>query len=128
MRYERRMSDPLYTSEPCARSLWQTYRIYPDRLELDLHLFGKREIPLGEIQAIEPRPPLVVGDLFRGAYPLEEMVRTIKLDLADLFPHLAVIKSSGAWRQLRITPRDPAAFLAAWERARDGLAEAPEGF
>ena len=118
---------PLYDSEPHARSLWQRYRVYADRVELDLHVPGVWAISLDEIRSVELRPPLVLGDAVRGEYTLDELARTLKVDLADLCPHVALLKRGGVWRQIRLTPSDPSAFIDAVERARDGLVELPEG-
>ena len=38
---DTQQQEPLYISEPTARSLWQEYRLYPDRLELRFWLFLK---------------------------------------------------------------------------------------
>ena len=108
---------PLYVSRRCARNLWQEYRVYPDRIELQLRLWGRRRYPLGDIERVVVRPPVVIGDVFRGAYPLRVAARTLKLDLADLFRHVALERRSGTFRQIRITPDDPDAFVAAVERA-----------
>jgi hypothetical protein len=40
------------------------------------------------------------------------MLRTIKLDLADLNRHVTIEKESGTWRQFRLTP----AHTAVWGR------------
>jgi membrane protein YdbS with pleckstrin-like domain len=48
---------PIYVSRKTARSLWQQYRIYPDRLELQSwFLFHTVVVPADEIQAVEVRP------------------------------------------------------------------------
>ena len=41
----------------------------------------------------------------------------MKLDLADLHEHVTLDKSSGLIRHLHFTPDDPAAFVAAVQRA-----------
>jgi hypothetical protein len=43
-------------------------------------------------------------------------MRTPKLDLADLAEHVAIEKD-GFWKQFRITPDDPKAFIKAFEDA-----------
>ena len=61
-------------------------------------------------------PPIF--DLFRGDYGLGELMRAPKLDMADLYEHVAIEKETGFWRQFRLTPDDPKAFVAAVEKAR----------
>ena len=61
------MSVAIYTSPRSGRSLWQEYRVYPDRIELQcwvaLHTIV---VPANEIVDIQIRPPLVFVDLLRG--------------------------------------------------------------
>ena len=53
---------PIYISKRTAKSLWQEYRIYRDRLELQSwFLFHTIVLPANEIQAVEVRP-----SIFRG--------------------------------------------------------------
>ena len=53
---------PIYISKRTGRSLWQEYRIYRDRLELQSwFLFHTVVVPASEIQAVEVRP-----SIFRG--------------------------------------------------------------
>jgi len=48
---------PLYTSKPSARSLWQEYRVYQDRLELKFWLFLRTlNIPASKIVDIRVVP------------------------------------------------------------------------
>jgi hypothetical protein len=112
---------PIYTSRPTAKSIWQAYRLYPDRLVLDMHLFGPVTVPLGEIRAVAQRPAGVVFDLARGDLGFKELMRTVKFDFADLHEHVSISKDTGFWRQFRITPEDPAEFVRAVEAARARL-------
>lgn len=107
---------PLYESRGGAMSLWQAYRVFPDRIELDLHLWGIVKVPFAAVQNVAVRPAGVILDLFRGEYGLGELLRAPKLDMADLSEHV-VIEKDGFWRQFRITPDDPAAFVAAFQEA-----------
>ena len=53
---------PLYATKRTARSLWQQYRIYHDRIELQAWiLFHTVVVPVGEIRAIEVRPSVFVA-------------------------------------------------------------------
>ena len=119
------MSQPIYVSRPTARSLWQEYRLYPDRLELDLHLVGPIVVPLSDVSAVSMRPAVVFLDLVRGDYGLGDMLRTVKLDLADLSEHVTIEKESGLWRQFRVTPEDPEEFVRQVEAARRALRPSP---
>ncbi|MHC4564478.1 MAG: hypothetical protein ACYTE3_01855 [Planctomycetota bacterium] len=97
--------EPLYESRRMFRNLWQQYRIYADRVELKL--FGRARIIYAEdIVDVEVRPAGVIGDLFRGAYSL-----ALKMDLADLFRHVAIYRRSGWIKHVRITPGDPQEFV-----------------
>jgi hypothetical protein len=118
---------PIYVSKPSAKSLWQEYRLYPDRLELEMHLYGPLSVPLKDISAISVRPALVIFDLVRGDYGLKDMLRTVKLDLADLNQHVTIEKETGFWRQFRLTPDDSEEFISAVEKARAALTGAPHG-
>lgn len=117
------MSKPLYVSRPTLKSVWQEYRVYTDRVELDMHLFGTLRVPLENVSAVSERPAGVIFDLLRGDYGLKDMLRTLKLDLADLSPHVTIERETGVFRQFRLTPEDPAEFVRQVERARAALAE-----
>ena len=112
---------PLYVSKPTARSLWQEYRLYPDRLELDMHVWGPITVPLEDIADVSERPAGVIFDVVRGDYGLKEMLRTVKLDLADLHRHVTIEKETGTWRQFRLTPEDNGEFIRQVNAARANL-------
>lgn len=107
---------PLYVSKPTLRSLWRKYRLFADRLELETVPWGKVVVPLSDIKAVTVRPAVVGFDLIRGDYGLAELMKTVKLDMADLGEHIAIEKT-GFWKQFRITPDDPSAFKAAVDKA-----------
>jgi len=109
---------PLYTSRPTVKSIWQEYRVYADRIELDTLFFGTIRVPLEDVSAVSVRPAGVIFDLVRGDYGLKDMLRTLKLDWADLSQHVTVERDSGIFRQFRLTPEDPAEFVRQVERAR----------
>ena len=53
---------PLYASKRTAKSLWQQYRIYRDRLELQSWiLLHTVVLPIDEIQAVKLRPSVLGG-------------------------------------------------------------------
>ncbi len=108
--------EPIYRSKPTAKSLWREYRLYADHIELDSIPWGTIRVPLEDVKAVHVRPPMVIFDVFRGDYGLGELMRTPKLDMADLAEHVALEKT-GFWKQFRFTPDDPEAFKAAVDRA-----------
>ena len=99
---------PLYVSAKSFKNLWQEYRIYPDRIELR-SFCGRKIIRADDILDVEVRPRAVIGDIFRGKGFKESLA--LKLDLADLCPHVAIHRSSGWFRHIRITPDDPETFV-----------------
>ncbi len=101
--------DPLYISRPSAKSLWQEYRIYDDRLELRFWLFLKRlTIPANKIVNLKVVPPAFKREKdskfmawFWGLF----------LDWAAFNRHVLVETKSYFARYLHFTPDDPDAFL-----------------
>jgi hypothetical protein len=102
------IEQPLYVSARSFKNIWQEYRIYTDRIELKTFM-GRKIIFAGDILDVEVRPCLVIGDIFRGRGFKE--ILTLKLDLADLYPHVAIHRRSGWFKHLRITPDDPDTFV-----------------
>ena len=98
---------PLYVSAKSFKNLWQEYRIYADRIKLESFV-GRKIIPASDILNVEVRPPLVIGDIFRGKGLRESLA--LKLDLADLCPHVAILRRSGLFRHIRFVPDDPDTF------------------
>jgi hypothetical protein len=106
------MNTPIYKSRRSGKNLWQEYRIYPDRVELQSWLlFHTITIPARDIDKIEVRPP-AIGP--RGLYP-EGVTWGIKLDNADFSRHVLVTRKTGLWKRLAFTPDDPGKFVAACE-------------
>ena len=98
----------VYASKPSWRSLWRQYRIHRNRIELR-SLLGTKVIPADEILDVEVRPPIVIGDIFRGktlAY-----CWALKLDMADLCQHVAIRRRAGIMKRLRFAPDDPEKFV-----------------
>jgi hypothetical protein len=96
---------PIYTSKRTGRGLWQEYRIYRDRLELQSWcLFHTLIIPAGEILKIEVRPALFTGP---GA-----AVWGIKLDNCNLCRHVLLIRKSGVFKRIGFSPDEPEKFVA----------------
>jgi len=90
----------LYKSKRTAKSLWQEYRIYRDRLELQSWLlFHTIVVPVNEIQAVEVRP--------------SGFIWGVKLDSCNLCRHVLLIKKSGLLfaKRLAFSPDDPDKFI-----------------
>ncbi len=103
---------PLYVSRRSGASLWQEYRIYGDRVELQAWmLLHTIVIPVNELLEIEVRPPVAFADLFRrrGAWN----ILALKIDLADIRRHVAVRRRSGFIKCIRFTPDHPEDFVRA---------------
>jgi hypothetical protein len=103
----RHAGTPLYVSRRSARNFWQTYRIYPDRIELRFWL-RTLVVPREDLTGLAVRYPPVFPGRDDPVF-----FRILKLDWADFFRHVALDKNSGVFRQYRFTPDDPAAFVAA---------------
>jgi hypothetical protein len=97
---------PLYASKRTAKSLWQQYRIYRDRIELQSWiLLHTVVLPTGEIQAVEVRPSVFSGKGFTLG---------IKLDNCDLCRHVLVTKKSGFFKGIKgigFSPDEPDKFV-----------------
>jgi len=100
------MNDTLvYTSKRTVKSLWQEYRIYRDRLELQSwFLFHTIVVPANEIQAAEVRPSLFGG--------VKGIIWGIKLDNCNLCRHVLLTRKSGLFKRIGFAPDDPEKFVA----------------
>ena len=105
---EECLDQPLYVSRRKSRNLWQQYRIYSDRIELR-SCVGYKLIRAEDIIEIQVRPPIVIGDLFRRKGWAQSFA--LKLDMADLYRHVALHRRSGWIKHLRFTPDDPDMFV-----------------
>ncbi len=101
-------NEPSYVSPSTVRSLWQEYRIFSDRLELDT-LYGLISIPFEQVETIELRESDVAG-LLKGDLQLRNFRPALKLDWANFLEHIVIDKSAGAFRRILITPDDPPEF------------------
>jgi hypothetical protein len=96
--------NPVYTSKRTAKGLWQQYRIYRDRLELQSWcLFHTVVVPVNEIQAVEVRPSLFSG--------VKGIVWGIKLDNCNFCRHVLLIKKSGLFKRIGFSPDEPDKFV-----------------
>ena len=100
---------PLYISKPSARSLWQEYRIYPDRLELRFWLFFKiLVIPLEKIVALT----VVSSDTQnKEKRPFMAWFWGLFLDWAAFQPHVLLVTRSYFARYIHFTPDHPENFI-----------------
>ncbi len=99
---------PNYVSPSTVKSLWQEYRIFANRLELDT-LYGLISIPFEQVETIELRESDVSG-LLKGDLQLRDFRPALKLDWANFLEHIVIDKSEGVFRRVLITPDDPPAF------------------
>ncbi len=108
---------PQFVSKNTARSLWQEYRIYEDRLEFDT-LAGQMTIPFEQIEKITLSESDIKG-LFKGNLHLKDFRPALKLDWANFLEHVVLDKNTGFIRRILFTPEDPEAFKTALEKALD---------
>ena len=102
---------PIYVSEKSAKNLWQDYRVFPDRIELRCWIVLRTFVIRAEdIADVKVRPPFSLVDLIRGKIKFH---MGLKLDLADLYEHVEIHRRTGLFEYLRITPDNPANFVAA---------------
>ena len=102
---------PIYVSKRTGRGLWQAYRVYPDRLELQCwYLLHALVIPTSEIRRLEIRPSIFGGS--------QGFIWGIKLDNCDLCRHVLLQRKSGLFKRIGFTPDDPEKFLAAYRAIR----------
>ena len=95
---------PIHVSRRTAASLWQEYRIFPDRLELQSWvLFHTVVIPASEILDIEVRPSVFSGR--------KGFAWGIKLDNSDLCRHVLVTRENGLFKCIAFTPDNPDEFV-----------------
>ena len=95
---------PLYASKRTFKSLWQEYRIYRDRLELQAWvLLHTVVIPANEIQAVEVRPSVFSGD--------NGITWGVKIDNCDLNRHVLLTRKSGFLKRIGFTPDNPESFV-----------------
>ena len=105
---------PLYASKRTAKSLWQQYRIYRDRIELQSWiLLHTVVLPIDEIQAVKLRPS-VIGCWTRLTSGMKIDLGDmwgIKIDFCDLCPHVLLRKKSGLFNAIGFSPDEPEKFV-----------------
>ena len=113
---------PLYVSKRSFKNLWQAYRIYPDRIELQCWMaFHTLKIPLRKIAEIHIRSAFSIKDLFAGKR--WHSFLGLKIDLADLCRHIAITKESRIMRLIAFTPDNPDEFADIMKLLKDKAGE-----
>ena len=118
------MSDAAsYTSKCSAKSMWQEYRIYGDRLEFS-RLFGHMTIPFERVERVAVSESELKG-LLKGDLHLKNFRPALKLDWANFVEHIVLDKSAGRIRRVLFTPDDANAFKSALDQALKRFREKP---
>lgn len=87
--------DLIYTSKSNFKNLYNSYKIFEDRIELKAKvLFKKFIIKKEDLIYCKICPPPVIRTRFWA----------LKLDLADFYSHLEIKRRSGFFKYLRFTP------------------------
>jgi hypothetical protein len=106
---------PLYISKRTGRGLWQEYRVYQDRLDLQSwFLLHTLVVPVDEIQAVEVRPSIFHGQ--------KGFIWGVKLDNCNFCRHVLLTKKTGRFKRIGFSPDDPERFLAACQSILPGTA------
>ncbi len=108
---------PLYVSPSTARSLWQEYRIYADRVEFAT-LLGTLTVPFESIESADVAGSDMVA-LLKGDLRLKNFRPALKLDWANFQEHVVLDKRDGSIHRILFTPENPAEFIEALRRAMD---------
>ena len=101
-------SKPVYVSESTVRSIWQEYRIFNNRVEIDT-MFGLMVIPFEHIEKVDVSESEVKG-LMRGDLHLKGFRPALKVDWANFVEHVVIDKSEGHIHRILLTPDDPEEF------------------
>ncbi len=106
------------------KSLYLTYEIHSDKLRIQSTFpFYWYNIPFDNIEKLEVRRPPVIWDIIKRRKEYFKKygwgLRSIKNDLADLSKHITVIKKTGLWKEIRITPKNPEWFKELFDEAME---------
>jgi hypothetical protein len=93
---------PVYTSRRRFWSMGNEYLIYPDRLEL--------RVPFLLSTFVIKREELIDINIYKPPV-LRTTLWALKLDFADLFEHVGIIRKNGFMKKLRFTPENPREFV-----------------
>jgi hypothetical protein len=108
--------EPLYVSKRMPRNLWQEYRVFSDRIEIQCRLLlSTFVIPFDDIAEVSLSGALAIeifrAQAWKGGPPC-------KLDFVVFYTHIVVRRISGLFRNIRFTPDDPELFLSACRQAQ----------
>jgi hypothetical protein len=107
--------EPIYISESTTKSIWQEYRIFNNRVEIDT-MFGLMVIPFEHIEKVDVSESEVKG-LMRGDLHLKGFRPALKVDWANFVEHVVIDKSEGHIRRILLTPDDPEKFKSVLDEA-----------
>ena len=107
--------EPIYVSESAAKSIWQEYRIFSNRVEIDTH-FGAMVIPFEHIERVDVSESEVKG-LLRGDLHLKGFRPALKVDWANFVEHVVIDKSEGLIHRILLTPDDSEKFKSVLDEA-----------
>ncbi len=116
---------PVYESESTVRNLWQAYRIFNDRVEIDW-LFGCMTIPFDHIEKVIVSESEVKG-LMRGDLHLKDFRPALKVDWANFVEHVVIDKSGGHIHRILLTPENPEEFVNTLDEALSSYEQDGEG-
>lgn len=94
--------NPIITSKCTAKSLWQSYSIFSDRLELHT-LLGNMVVPFENIEDVQKSESDLKG-LLHGNLQLKNFRPSLKLDFANFVEHITIDKTNGMIRRILFTP------------------------
>lgn len=104
------MDKPIYISKPSASSLWQEYRVYPDRLELKFWIFlTTLKIPAEKIVDVKVLSPVLKK---REKQKFLAWFWGLFLDWAAFNRHVLIETRSYFARFVHFTPDDPDKFVS----------------
>ena len=100
--------DPVYVSGSTVKSIWQEYRVFGNRVEIDT-MFGLMVIPFEHIESVEVSESEIKG-LMRGDLHLKDFRPALKVDWANFVEHVVIDKSEGLIHRILLTPDNPEKF------------------
>jgi len=102
---------PLYISKPSARSLWQEYRVYSDRLELRFWLFFT--ILIIPVEKIVEFKVVSSESKKKEKHGFMAWFWGLFLDWAVFYPHVLLKTRSYFAQFIHFTPDNPEKFVFA---------------
>ncbi len=106
---------PIYVSKRTAKSLWQEYRIFRDRIELQCWIaLHTLVISAGEIVKAEVSPSFFSGR--------KGFTWGVKIDNCDFCRHVLLARKSGLFKRIAFSPDDPEKFVAVCRSILPGTA------